>query len=62
MIDGKYSFEVITDSNGDQIVQLTDDFCQEVGWVAGDTIKWVDNSDGTWTLIKIDEPDQNNSY
>lgn len=23
------------------------------GWQEGDTLEWVDNKDGTWTLIKV---------
>jgi len=24
--------------------------CKELGWAEGDTIEWIDNKDGTWTL------------
>lgn len=58
----RYTFDVVTDSSGESILMLSDEFCKEVGWEVGDSIKWVDNSDGTWTIIKIDEPDQDNSY
>lgn len=29
-----------------------DELATELGWVAGDTIEWIDNLDGTFTLKK----------
>ena len=40
--------------NGDLILLFTDEILSEVGWVAGDTIVWIDNKDGSWTLRKKD--------
>lgn len=41
-------------STGDLILPLDDELLKEVGWVAGDTIKWIDNGDGTWTMRKLE--------
>lgn len=41
-----------TDENGDLVLPLGDELCNEVGWKIGDTIEWIDNEDGTWTLRK----------
>jgi hypothetical protein len=27
----------------------------EVGWMPGDNLKWVDRGDGTWEIRKIEE-------
>lgn len=43
-----------TDENGDLILPLSDELCAEAGWNVGDTIKWIDNGDGTWTMRKVE--------
>lgn len=42
------------DENGDLILPLSDELCSELGWKVGDTIKWIDNRDGSWTIRKIE--------
>jgi hypothetical protein len=44
--------ELIEDENGDLILPLGDELCNEVGWKVGDTIEWIDNGDGSWTMRK----------
>lgn len=41
-----------TDENGDLILPLGDELCSELGWKIGDTIEWIDNGDGSWTMRK----------
>lgn len=41
-----------TDENGELILPLSDELCAEAGWKIGDTLEWIDNEDGTWTLRK----------
>jgi hypothetical protein len=41
-----------TDENGDLILPLGDELCAQVGWKIGDTIEWIDNGDGSWTMRK----------
>ena len=41
------------DQPGEFLLDLGDDLVTQLGWQAGDTIQWVDNKDGTWTLHKI---------
>ena len=36
----------------DYVVELPDDLLKETGWEIGDTLKWIDNQDGSWTLAK----------
>lgn len=42
---------------GDAILEFPDDFMQEAGWKEGDTLEWIDNKDGSWTMKKK-EPTQ----
>ena len=37
---------------GDLILPLPKDFLKNAGWNEGDTITWIDNTDGTWSLMK----------
>jgi bifunctional DNA-binding transcriptional regulator/antitoxin component of YhaV-PrlF toxin-antitoxin module len=40
---------------GDEgILELPDDLLKEAGWKEGDVINWVDNHDGSWSLVKED--------
>lgn len=40
---------------GDLILPFTTEILQEVGWKEGDTIEWIDNKDGSWSLVKKEE-------
>lgn len=44
--------ELIQDENGDLILPLGEELCKEAGWNIGDTIEWIDNGDGSWTMRK----------
>jgi len=39
---------------GDGILTFPPDLLLEAGWKEGDNIMWVDNHDGSWSLIKED--------
>ena len=41
---------------GEFLVDLGDDLVAALGWQAGDHVEWVDNKDGTWTIQKINPP------
>lgn len=41
------------DENGEFIVPLPDELCNQLGWKLGDVVKWQDNGDGTFTLTKV---------
>ena len=43
------------DGSGDQILEFPDDMMKQAGWKEGDTIEWIDNKDGSWTLRKKDD-------
>lgn len=40
------------DENGNLILTLGDEICDELGWKIGDTLEWIDNHNGSWTLRK----------
>jgi hypothetical protein len=37
---------------GDLVLPFTDEILQEAGWKEGDTIEWIDNNNGSWSLVK----------
>lgn len=37
---------------GDLILPFTDEILKELGWQEGDTLEWIDNKDGSWSLVK----------
>jgi hypothetical protein len=50
----KWSLEVEEDPvTGEAVIQFPPDFLEMSGWNEGDTIKWLDNGDGSWTLEKV---------
>jgi hypothetical protein len=38
---------------GDLILPLNDDILEETGWQTGDSIEWIDNKDGSWTMKRL---------
>tara|TARA_R100000005_G_scaffold7153_1_gene3257 strand:- start:379 stop:531 length:153 start_codon:yes stop_codon:yes gene_type:complete len=39
----------------DGVLTFPEDFLKEVGWKEGDVLQWVDNKDGSFSLVKSDE-------
>lgn len=37
---------------GDLVLPFTDEILEELGWKEGDVLEWVDNKDGSWSLVK----------
>jgi hypothetical protein len=43
--------ELETDpKTGDTILPLSDEMMADMGWEIGDTIEWIDNKNGSWTI------------
>jgi hypothetical protein len=38
----------------DLILPLPANILAETGWLEGDTIRWTDNNDGSWTMSKVE--------
>ncbi len=39
----------------DGILTFPDDMMKELGWKEGDLLQWIDNNDGSFSLVKNDE-------
>jgi hypothetical protein len=37
---------------GDLVLPFTQEILDELKWKEGDVLEWVDNKDGSWSLIK----------
>lgn len=37
---------------GQLLLDLGTELCEQLGWAVGDTVEWIDNKDGSWTLHK----------
>jgi bifunctional DNA-binding transcriptional regulator/antitoxin component of YhaV-PrlF toxin-antitoxin module len=46
------SWTITVDDEG--ILPLPADLLAEAGWKEGDSLLWLDNYDGSWTLVKED--------
>ena len=53
-ISSKWTAEVLTDNDGEFFIEFSEEFLREIGWKEGDTIEWIDNHDGSWTMKKKD--------
>lgn len=47
--------EYILKVDEDGILNLPDDLLKETGWKEGDMLEWIDNEDGSFTLVKKDD-------
>ena len=36
----------------DGVLTFPEDFLKEVGWKEGDVLQWIDNNDGSFSLVK----------
>ena len=39
----------------DGILTFTPEILEATGWKEGDLLEWIDNKDGSFTLVKCDE-------
>ncbi len=51
----KQSWTLEVDEEG--TVTFPEDLLAVTGWKPGDTLRWIDNKDGSWNLVKADEVD-----
>lgn len=50
--EGRWTITLEQDGD-DWILSLPEEFLEANEWQAGDTIKWIDNEDGTWQIINM---------
>jgi hypothetical protein len=43
----------IDQETGDYLIPFSDELLEGLDWKDGDTIEWIDNKDGSWTLKKV---------
>lgn len=44
------------DKNGELFIDLPEDLLDQLNWGEGTTIKWIDNNNGTFTLVEVEKP------
>ena len=50
----RWTIEVKEDpETGEAILPLPPDLLDKVNWKDGDTLEWIDNNDGSWSLVKV---------
>jgi len=40
---------------GDLILPFPPEFLELKGWKEGDTLEWIDNGDGSWSIQRVDK-------
>lgn len=40
---------------GDLILPFSDEMLADVGWKEGDVLEWIDNKNGSWSLVKKED-------
>ena len=41
--------------SGDLILPFSDEILADVGWKEGDVLEWIDNKNGSWSLVKKEQ-------
>ena len=44
---------------GDLVLPFTQEILEELGWRDGDVLEWIDNKDGSWSLVKQKDKKKN---
>ena len=42
----------------DGVLTFPDELIEKLGWKEGDVLEWVDNKDGSWSLVKCENNDE----
>ena len=48
----------VVEDGEDLILPFPNELMERQGWQEGDTLEWIDNGDGSWTLRKVDDDTQ----
>ena len=51
----RWTLTVQEHEDGSQFIELPEDVLKDAGWKEGDTLKWTDRGNGSWSLAKIEE-------
>jgi bifunctional DNA-binding transcriptional regulator/antitoxin component of YhaV-PrlF toxin-antitoxin module len=44
---------------GDLMLPFNNEILEELGWREGDVLEWIDNKDGSWSLVKKKQKKKN---
>ena len=50
----RWTIPVQENEQGEQFIEFPDEVLKETGWKDGDSIEWIDNHDGSFTLKRKD--------
>lgn len=50
----RWTIPVQENEQGEQFIEFPDEVLKETSWKEGDSIEWIDNHDGSFTLKKKD--------
>jgi hypothetical protein len=60
MLSKSWTLTVEQDTEtGDLVLPFPQDFLDEAGWKEGDVLEWIDNKDGSWSLVKKKQKKKN---
>ena len=45
--------------SGDLVLPFTQEILDELKWKEGDVLEWIDNKDGSWSLVKQKQKKKN---
>ena len=51
-----WTAEVKEDENGELFIELPEDMLNQLNWGEGTNIKWIDNNNGTFSLVEVEKP------
>ena len=51
------TLEDAKDGTGDLVMPLPQDLLDGAGWKEGDTLEWINNNNGTWSMKKVEVTD-----
>lgn len=47
--------DVKEDENGDCFIELGYQILDQLDWKVGDELEWIDNHNGTWSIVKKED-------
>ena len=51
----RWTLTVQEHEDGSQFIEFPEEVLKDAGWKEGDTLKWTDIGNGSWSLAKINE-------
>ena len=51
-MSNSWTLEVQEDQFGEKFIEFPPEAIADLGWKEGDTVEWINNNDGTWSIKK----------